>query len=141
LLEFLAPLPLPLLVLGIGADHPNDAFAVDDLAFVAHLLNRRPDFHDRSLLSIFIRFAPEALVAAPDHFDNPPSRRIFRGEFHLDLIPYAQPDKIPSHRRRQMSYHLLPAAQFDPVGRAGQDLNHHGSFDCHGRSKPYPTAG
>jgi hypothetical protein len=32
-------LPLPLLVLRVGADHPDDALAVDDLAVVAHLLD------------------------------------------------------------------------------------------------------
>jgi hypothetical protein len=36
---------LSLLVLRNDADHPNHAATLDDLAFVADLLNRRPDFH------------------------------------------------------------------------------------------------
>jgi hypothetical protein len=32
-------LPLPLLMLRIGADHPDHALAVDDLAVIAHLFN------------------------------------------------------------------------------------------------------
>jgi hypothetical protein len=41
----LARLPLPLFMLRVGADHPHHAAAVNDLAVVAHLLNRCPDFH------------------------------------------------------------------------------------------------
>jgi len=32
-------------VLGVDTDDANNAFSFDDLAFVAHLLNRRSDFH------------------------------------------------------------------------------------------------
>src|SRR5580704_11586834 len=42
-----AMLALPLLVFRIHADHAHHAFAVDDLAFVAHLFYRRPDFHNQ----------------------------------------------------------------------------------------------
>src|SRR5947209_8058945 len=37
--------PLALLVLGVRADHAHHPFAVDDLAVVAHLLDRSPDLH------------------------------------------------------------------------------------------------
>ena len=30
---------------GVSTNHPNHAFAMDDLALVAHLLYRRTDFH------------------------------------------------------------------------------------------------
>src|SRR5277367_3581008 len=46
-----SPLPLPLLVLLIRTDHPHDAAAADDLAFVANLLDRCPDFHQLFLES------------------------------------------------------------------------------------------
>jgi hypothetical protein len=36
---------LPLFVAGVGADHTDDAFALDDLAILAKLLNRRANFH------------------------------------------------------------------------------------------------
>src|SRR5205085_11003754 len=39
-------LSLPLLMLRVGADHPDDAAAVNDLAVITHFLNRCPDFHN-----------------------------------------------------------------------------------------------
>lgn len=36
---------LSLLVLGIYANHAHHAFALDDLALVAHFLNARSNFH------------------------------------------------------------------------------------------------
>jgi hypothetical protein len=36
---------LPLLVARIGAQHPNDAVAADNLAVAAHFLDRSSDFH------------------------------------------------------------------------------------------------
>jgi hypothetical protein len=39
------PLSLPLLVLGVVANHPNHTFAADDLALVADLSNAGSDFH------------------------------------------------------------------------------------------------
>src|SRR5205085_9671373 len=41
-------LPLALFVLGVRADHAHHALAVDDLAVVAHLLDRSPDLHFES---------------------------------------------------------------------------------------------
>src|SRR5207253_5916124 len=38
-------LPLPLLVLGVVADHPDSAVALDDLAAVTHLLDRCSHLH------------------------------------------------------------------------------------------------
>src|SRR5664279_716574 len=51
-------LPLPLLVLLIRADHPNDAFPADDLALVANLTNRCPDFHAATSTCIRISLQP-----------------------------------------------------------------------------------
>ena len=36
---------LPLLVAGVGADYPDDAFAANNFAILAELLNRCADFH------------------------------------------------------------------------------------------------
>src|SRR5690349_11795152 len=38
-------LPLPLLMLGVLANDAHDPFALDDLAFLADLLNRRSNLH------------------------------------------------------------------------------------------------
>jgi len=38
-------LTLALFVLWVDANYPHDALAVDNLALVTHLLNRRTDFH------------------------------------------------------------------------------------------------
>jgi hypothetical protein len=38
-------LPLPLFVFRIGANHPDDTSAMNNLAVVTHLFYRRPDFH------------------------------------------------------------------------------------------------
>ena len=45
MLGYWARLALPLLVLRVGADHPHDSFALDDLALVANLLYTGPNFH------------------------------------------------------------------------------------------------
>jgi hypothetical protein len=42
-----ANLPLPLLVLGVLANHHHLAFAADDFAFIANLFDRRTNFHIR----------------------------------------------------------------------------------------------
>src|SRR5512133_1343590 len=46
-------LALALLVAGVGrADDPHGALALDDLALLAHLLDRRADLHDRRLRNL-----------------------------------------------------------------------------------------
>jgi len=47
----LSPLALPLLVAGVGADHEDPAIAADDLALLAHGLDRGSYFHVVSLSS------------------------------------------------------------------------------------------
>jgi hypothetical protein len=37
---------LPLLMAGVGTDHPDDAFAANNFAILAKLLNRCADFHN-----------------------------------------------------------------------------------------------
>jgi hypothetical protein len=48
-------------VLLVGADHPHDAAAADDLALVANLLDRCPDFHQPFL---FFTPSPRHLQSA-----------------------------------------------------------------------------
>jgi hypothetical protein len=37
---------LPLLMAGVGTDHPDDTFAANNLAILAKLLDRCSDFHN-----------------------------------------------------------------------------------------------
>ncbi len=55
-------LPLPLFVLWIFADHPNDSFASNDLTLVTNLFDRSPDFH---------RFCPMVLTWSWNVFPPP----------------------------------------------------------------------
>src|SRR4051812_11937185 len=48
-------LPLPLLVAWVGADHEHPAVAADDLALLAHRLDRRSYLHDPFRLMIQTR--------------------------------------------------------------------------------------
>ena len=45
----------------IYTNHPHHAFAVDDFALVAHLLDRRTDFH-RGNLCLFIAVCNSAAI-------------------------------------------------------------------------------
>src|SRR5215210_8340088 len=73
-LKFLK-LPLALLVLGVGADHAHHALAVDDLAVVAHLLDRSPNLHLTSPLParagslVAVRDAPAVQVARQNAYE------------------------------------------------------------------------
>src|SRR5215210_9105472 len=67
--------PLALLVLGVGADHAHHALAVDDLAVVAHLLDRSPNLHLTSPLParagslVAVRDAPAVQVARQNAYE------------------------------------------------------------------------
>src|SRR5256885_13586332 len=68
------PLSLPLLVPGVvRADHQHPAPAPDDLAPIAHLLDRRPDLHSSSPTGTGRRSAPAAgrRATAPPAPDPP----------------------------------------------------------------------
>src|SRR5208283_5914320 len=103
-------LPLPLLVLGVGADHPHHALAVDDLALVTNLFNRRPDFHRSALPDNSNR-------STLQHSHDPAASGILGGQLHQNDIPQTQPDKVLSSRPGRVGDDLSPASfHFQPVG-------------------------
>src|SRR4051794_12162984 len=57
------PLPLPLLVTGVAADHHHGAAAPDRPALLAHRLDARPDLHDSSGCSMVRRRGPTRCTA------------------------------------------------------------------------------
>ena len=62
---------------GIDADHAHHAFAMDDLALVAHLFNRRTDFHLETSNSLFIAVsnAPTIEVVGRKLYQNSVARQ------------------------------------------------------------------
>ncbi len=61
-------LALPLLVARVLADHEHLSMATDDLAFLAHLLNGRSDFH---------AVVPFSVVVVLRSISSPSRRRVF----------------------------------------------------------------
>src|SRR5579884_4365733 len=53
--------PLPLLVARVGADHEHPPVAADDLALLAHRLDRRSYFHARSVSLVSSFFSSAGL--------------------------------------------------------------------------------
>ena len=51
---------LALLVTRVGANHPDDAFASDDLAVLAQFLDGCADFHVRSVVKTSVRYFVES---------------------------------------------------------------------------------
>ena len=87
-------LPLPLLVLGVGADHPHHALAVDDLAVITHLLDRSPYFHCRSpLRRELVRRLFSSLVAVCD----PPSVQVVWRKLDEHSVAGEDADEVLPH--------------------------------------------
>ncbi len=58
------PLPLLLLVLNVGADHPDRTFAADDLAVFTNALNAASNLH-RLLTSADVKSGESLLIFCP----------------------------------------------------------------------------
>jgi hypothetical protein len=83
-----AKLALHLLVLGVlAADDPDHAVAPDDLAVLAHLLDRSSDFHS---LFTFLEWLLEAF------HDSAPSG-VVGGHLDLDPVPGKESQVTPAH--------------------------------------------
>jgi hypothetical protein len=100
-------LSLPLFVFRVGANDPHHALAVDQLAFVANLFNRCPDFHTLS-----------------DLFQNPSPRKIVLPELDFHVVARQEPDPIPYRRSRSMRQNLRFVTQLKPVKQARQLFHH-----------------
>ena len=86
----LAPLALALFVLGIGANHHDAAFALDDFALFANGLNGRSDFHFQ---------IPPCTFPKRNLFRTPCNAslgQVVRGHFNRDLITRQNADEIHS---------------------------------------------
>src|SRR5215210_1000869 len=108
--------PLALLVLGVGADHAHHALAVDDLAVVAHLLDRSPNLHLTSPLPA----RAGSLVAVRDA----PAVQVVRRK--LDQHPVARQNsyEVLAHLARDVREHLvLTVLQLDAKHGVWQSLN------------------
>jgi hypothetical protein len=138
-------LSLPLFVFGVDADHPHHAFAVDDLALVAHFFYWSTDFHLNnpqdlpSLESLWLLFISVS---------NPSAVQIVGRQLNQDPIPGKNPDKMLTHLAGNMRQHLmLVVFQLNPkhsVRQSLKDLSHnfYSLFLCHIRSErilPVPT--
>src|SRR6266550_225350 len=104
------PLPLPLLVAGVRADHHDPPVTADRLALLAHLLDRRSDLHRRS-----------SSLAVP--VDDPPPLQIVRRELHQHPISREDPDVIHPHLPRDVGQYLVPVVELHPEHGVGQRLD------------------
>src|ERR1700674_286084 len=102
-------LPLSLFVLGILADHPRASPPLDDLAFVADLLDARSYFHP-FILFVSIRDAALAQVVGR--------------QFHQDPVPWQDPDEVHPDLARHARQHFVSVAQLDSEERVRKRLHH-----------------
>src|SRR5687767_8228496 len=89
----MSPLPLPLLVSRVRADHENPAVTPDDLALLAHRLDRRTYLH------VPFRMEPAKVSSAPARV----AHRHHRGDCNARTQawpPTARRRRIASWRRR-----------------------------------------
>ena len=106
-------LPLPLLVLWILTYDPDSTVPLDDFAPIADLFHRGPDLHDvRAVLLLLcqaLKYSPPTEVGCAE------SRR----------YPVAWPDsdRLKARLANEVTDHLVPIVQLDPVELIGQDLD------------------
>src|SRR5690606_35762405 len=110
-------LSLPLLMLRVRTDNPNDAVATNDLTFCANLFYRRSNFH----LPIPCRRTRHTgscpLFIA---IDDSASSQIIRRQLHLDLIARENTDKELPHLSRHVSHHFVTIFKFYSKHGIGQ---------------------
>src|SRR5690349_25175433 len=87
------PLPLPLLVAGIGTDDQHRSVAADDLALLAHGLDRRSDLHDS-----FRKEGDPAPRAAKKGAQARPARlaKVRRRPDHPETTTFPTPGRRPA---------------------------------------------
>src|SRR5882724_2419172 len=86
-------LALALLVTGVRADDAHRSMAADHLALLTDLLDRRSDFHARSLLLVAIGDATATEVVG--------------GELHLHAVARQDPDVVHPHLPGDVCEHLV----------------------------------
>jgi hypothetical protein len=70
---------------GVHTDHSYHAFAMDDLALVAHLLYRRTDFHCATSNPLFVPVS------------DSPTVKVVRRELHQNTIARKNANKMLAH--------------------------------------------
>jgi hypothetical protein len=99
----------------VHADDPHHTFAMDHLALIANLFDRRSYLHKTS--------GPEARSRQPGKTGPHPTAsqlpadssaaRIALTQFHFDAISRDQPHKIPFQRAHQVGQNRVPVFQRD----------------------------
>src|ERR1035437_5761824 len=113
-------LSLSLFVFRVDANDAHHTFAVDHLAFIANLLDRRSYLHK----------TPWRALGSPTSYvpRTPPTRPIVSRQLHLAPIARNQPDEIPFCRAHQMGQNLLPPFQHHRIDGAGPLFHHRGRY-------------
>src|SRR5262249_53378569 len=115
-------LALALFVFRILADYPHYSTAVDNLALVTDLFDRRSYFHSSPLISLPVLFIP---------VDNPSAGQIIRRELHYHLVARQYLYEIFTHLPGDMRQYLMFVLQFDPKHSVRQRLYYRSDyFDC-----------
>jgi len=100
-------LALPLLVLAIHTNHPDDFLPAHNFAFRADFLYGSPDFHF-SLLSV----------------NYPAPGQVIRGEFELNPIPGQDLNVMHPHPPRNMRQDPVSVIQFHPEHGVGEGFHY-----------------
>jgi len=96
-------LSLPLLVLGVGADHADDSAPPHNLALVANL------FYRRSYLHIGLQLS-----------HDPPACQIPRRQLYFHAVANEEPDEIPPDTAADVRRNLPRAVEFHLIQTARQ---------------------
>src|SRR5229473_2328527 len=109
-------LSLALLVLRVAADHSHHAAPMNDLALVANLSDRRPNFHFAAPL----RAAPGLLVPVNDAA----ARQVVRRKLDSNLVPGQDADEVLAHLSGDVRQHSMLVLELNAKHRVGQWLDH-----------------
>src|SRR5712692_10378743 len=128
-------LSLALLVLRVAADHSHHAAPMNDLALIANLSDRRPNFH---FTAPFRAAPPPHLLVAVN--DAPAGQVVWR-KLDSNLVPGQDADEVLAHLSGDVRQHLVLVLELNAKHRVGQWLDHrrHGllsQFTRTGRSLP-----
>ena len=101
---------------GVGTDHPDDAFAANDLTILAKLFNRRADFHNY-IVFVF------AMIRPTDKSQGDNSNRT--------LCPGTKWAKLERALPRTNANNSVPISQFNPKHLVRQNFDY-GTFNFDG---------
>src|SRR5712692_5243944 len=111
-------LSLALLVLRVAADHSHHAAPMNDLALIANLSDRRPNFH---FTAPFRAAPPPHLLVAVN--DAPAGQVVWR-KLDSNLVPGQDADEVLAHLSGDVRQHLVLVLELNAKHRVGQWLDH-----------------